>query len=70
MADTYTTKQGDVWDMISYAVYGSELHVGWLMQNNMRLLDMFVFSSGVVLQTPPLPESAQLSQFPPWRSET
>ena len=69
MADTYTTKQGDVWDMISYEVYGSELHVGWLMQNNMQLLDTFVFSSGVVLQTPPLPMAAESNRFPPWRSE-
>lgn len=67
MAGTYTTKQGDVWDMISYEVYGSELQVGWLMQNNMDKLDTFVFASGVVLKTPPLPAAASASSFPPWR---
>ena len=43
MAKTYTTQQGDAWDAIAHKVYGSETYTGWLMQNNLPLLDIFVF---------------------------
>ena len=41
MAKTYTTQQGDAWDAIAHKVYGSETYTGWLMQNNLPLLDIF-----------------------------
>ena len=46
MAKTYTTQQGDAWDAIAHKVYGSETYTGWLMQNNLPLLDIFVFEAG------------------------
>ena len=49
MAKTYTTQQGDAWDAIAHKVYGSETYTGWLMQNNLPLLDIFVFEAGTVL---------------------
>jgi len=55
MAKTYTTQQGDAWDAIAHKVYGSETYTGWLMQNNLPLLDIFVFEAGTVLQTPDPP---------------
>lgn len=60
----YITRQGECWDEAAKAVYGSEKHVGYLMQNNMRLLDITVFSAGTRLNTPELPENENL---PPWR---
>ena len=68
MENTYTTKQGDTWDMIAYRVYGDVKYTGWLMQNNFPHLDIFVFDAGVVLQTPELPESEQLAGAPVWRT--
>lgn len=62
----YVTKSGDQWDMIAKEVYGSEMHTDWLMQNNMLLLDIFQFDSGVELNTPDLPVAAQTG-MPPWR---
>lgn len=67
MENTYTTKQGDTWDMIAYRVYGDVKYTGWLMQNNFPHLDVFVFGAGVILQTPELPESEQLANMPIWR---
>lgn len=67
MENTYTTKQGDTWDMIAYRVYGDVKYTGWLMQNNSPHLDVFVFGAGVILQTPELPESEQLANMPIWR---
>ena len=68
METTYTTKQGDAWDMIAFRVYGDVKYTGWLMQNNFPHLDIFVFDAGVVLQTPELPESEQLAGAPVWRT--
>ncbi len=68
MAATYITKAGDTWDAISYAVYGSEKHAGYLMQNNFPYLDQFIFEAGIVLKTPALPESTELNtSLPSWR---
>jgi len=71
MSDTYTTKSGDVWDEIAYEVYGDEMAATYLMQNNIKLLDIFVFDSGVVLNTPALPDTAtEQTAMPAWRSGT
>ena len=64
----YTTIQGDTWDMISYKVYGSEKYVGVLMQENVELLDVFIFSSGVTVVTPEISDEEDELDLPPWRS--
>lgn len=68
MADTYTTQQGDTWDLIAYKVYGDEKLTGWLMQNNFPHLDTMVFDAGVVLQTPEPPEDMNDTKKPIWRT--
>ena len=68
MENTYTTQQGDTWDLIAFRVYGDVKYTGWLMQNNFPHLDIFVFGAGVILQTPELPESEQLAGAPVWRT--
>lgn len=68
MESTYTTKQGDTWDLIAFRVYGDVKYTGWLMQNNYPHLDVFVFSPGVILQTPELPEGMTMANAPIWRS--
>jgi len=64
---TYTTESGDAWDLIAYKVYGDEMKADWLMQNNIKLLDTFIFDAGTVLYTPPLPETKTNSGLPAWR---
>ncbi len=61
----YTTRQGECWDEAAKAVYGSEKYTGYLMKNNMPLLDVAVFSAGIQLYTPALP--AEESDLPAWR---
>lgn len=69
MADkTYTTIQGETWDMIAFKVYGGEEYAAHLMANNYRYLDILVFSAGTVLNTPELPEEEK-GELPPWRTE-
>ena len=68
MAETYTTIQGDTWDMIAKRVYGAEKHLDHLMQHNFSLLDYFVFPAGMKVNTPKLPENTG-ADLPPWRKE-
>ncbi len=64
---TYTTVSGDTWDLIALKVYGSELKADWLMQNNLGLIHITRFDSGVVLSTPEPPEEKS-GDLPPWKA--
>ena len=68
MAGTYTTIQGDTWDLISYNLYGAEKYMRYLFEANWQYADMLVFPSGVVLNVPDLPEEAD-EDLPFWRQE-
>lgn len=68
MSETYTTKQGDAWDGIAHQVYGDVKYTGYLMQNNFRHLDTFIFGAGTVLNTPALPDDENTDSLPIWRS--
>lgn len=63
--NTYITVQGDTWDLISYKVYGSSKYIGLLMENNYDLLEIFIFSAGIEVNTPDLPEITD--DLPEWR---
>lgn len=62
----YITIQGQAWDQIAKEVYGSEKYTDFLMRSNPKLLDIFLFSAGVILETPALPESKK--DLPEWRN--
>lgn len=66
--ETYTTVQGDTWDIIAKKVYGDELYAGFLMQHNFPLLKYLIFDTGIVLNVPDLPEETQ-ETIPIWRME-
>ncbi len=61
----YMTRQGECWDEAARDIYGSERYTGYLMQNNMPLLDTAVFSAGEKLATPELPKEE--TDLPEWR---
>ncbi len=63
----YKTRQGECWDAVAKNVYGSEKHIGYLMQNNMPLLDTVVFSAGIMINTPDLPVDE--TNLPAWRKQ-
>ena len=52
--------------MIAKEVYGSEAYTSFLMANNPKALDYFVFPSGVVLIILDKPE--EKDEMPDWRS--
>ena len=67
--DLYVTSQGDTWDSIAYDLFGSEEYMGILMDANLDLLDILVFSSGTVIQVPEeMPEETD-EDMPFWRQD-
>lgn len=67
--DIYVTSQGDTWDSIAYDLFGSEEYMGILMDANLDLLDVLVFSAGTVIQVPEeIPEEVD-EDMPFWRQD-
>ena len=62
---TYTTQQGDTWDLISYRSYGSEFHTDELFKANLQYSDIAVFSAGYILNLPEIISDIPVS-IPPW----
>ena len=63
---TYTTKQGDCWDMIAFKVLGSERYMSQLLEANKKYRETYIFPAGVVLTIPEITEEVE-STAPPWR---
>ena len=63
---TYTTIQGDVWDLIAYKLYGDEKYMKNLIEANWKYIDTVIFSSGTVLNVPDIPEE-EIDGVPFWR---
>lgn len=69
-ATTYTTKQGDTWDMIAYSLYpnlGKEACLATLIEANWDYIDVAIFPAGAVLNVPEI-ETSEASDLPPWKS--
>lgn len=65
MSETYTTIQGDTWDLIAYKVYGEESRMTDLIKANPSHVRTVIFSAGTTLKVPAvLKESG--NDRPPW----
>lgn len=64
--ETYTTIQGDVWDLIAYKLYGDEKYMKNLIEANWQYIDVVVFSSGIVLNVPDI-QDEEIEDMPFWR---
>lgn len=63
----YTTVQGDMWDMISYRLFGAERYMVKLIEANPDHADTVIFSAGVVLTIPTLETATTPQILPPWK---
>lgn len=63
---TYTTKAGDMWDMIAYTQMGSVSYMRELLEANPEWAVYFRLPSGVVLNIPAV-EKKTNTNLPPWR---
>ena len=64
--DTYTTKSGDMWDLIAYRQLGSTSYTDLLINANLEHKDTYLFPSGVVLTLPEI-EKPINNLLPPWK---
>ena len=61
--NTYTTVQGDCWDLVAFKLYGSEAEA------NMPLLDYLTVPPGTVINVPDVPEDYDTEDTVFWRQE-
>ena len=68
MLKTYSTTQGDVWDLISYRQYQDEGFIHELIVANYAHRHTVIFPADVVLVIPdrPAPNPESPSLLPPW----
>lgn len=66
---TYTTVQGDCWDLVAFKLYGSEKYMKLLAGANMPLLDYLTFPPGTVINVPDVPEDYDTEDTVFWRQE-
>lgn len=66
MSSTYTTVQGDMWDLIAYKKLGDTKYTNLLMSANLAYRDYFVFPAGVELTIPDVGVHV-ITASPPWK---
>ena len=66
---TYLCAQGDVWDAISFKIFGDERYMDILIRANPHLRNVFKFDEPTTITIPEKPEIRyeSLSSMPPWR---
>lgn len=68
MAKTYTTLQGDTWDVIAQRVYGDDHQCSVLMVANPDYKATMFFSAGVILNVPEIVPTTKTMPQPPWHT--
>ena len=66
MPSSYTTIQGDMWDLIAYRQLGSELYMDDLIDANKKYREIVVFPAGITLTIPDVVTPTAVL-LPPWK---
>jgi len=64
---TYTTRQGDMWDLIAFRFTGNTEQVEKIMSANPEYARTYVFPAGVKLNIPEFNSVADMEALPPWK---
>jgi nucleoid-associated protein YgaU len=66
---SYTTQQGDTWDIISKRLYGDEHYFDVLIKANIDYRKIVVFPYGIVLNVPDIDTASTEydANMPPWK---
>lgn len=71
MPDSYTTVQGDTWDMISFKLFGAgaENRCYRLIKANSQYAETVFFPAGILISVPDdaQPEPTVFEGLPPWK---
>lgn len=65
MASTYTTVQGDTWDLIAYRTLGSEYLLPLLLEENSKYRTLLIFPGGITLTIPDV-DTSEINDRPDW----
>lgn len=63
--NSYTTVQGDTWDLIAYKLWGSEYLLPLLFEANPEHASTHIFKAGVELNVPAVSKTEVIDR-PPW----
>lgn len=63
---SYTTVQGDTWDIIAYKRLGSTDYTDQLISANLEYVGTLIFPAGVTLRLPSIEEKTS-GNLPPWK---
>ena len=66
MSKTYTTSQGDTWDIIALRQMGSEKYMSLLIEANPKYNQVVIFPAGVAMVIPDAPV-VTANSLPPWK---
>jgi phage tail protein X len=66
---SYTTVQGDTWDIVSLKQYGTEKCMSDLIEANPAQRETVIFPAGISLVIPSLTASSLPKNLPPWKTE-
>lgn len=64
---TYSTCAGDMWDSISYKVFGTCNYTDKIIDANRDFINTFIFSANVELNLPDIEPEIKKSALPPWK---
>lgn len=62
----YTTKTGDMWDLIAYKILGDCRYTQDLVNKNREHIETFIFRAGVKLEIPMIGKP-KTKALPPWK---
>lgn len=65
---SYTTIQGDTWDLIAYKLWGSEYLLPLLFEANPQCKDILIFEGGLLLNVPEVLVE-DVTERPEWLGE-
>lgn len=63
--NSYTTIQGDTWDLIAYRLWGSEYLLPLLLEANQKYRHVHVFDGGINLLVPSI-DTTNYTARPAW----
>lgn len=67
--NSYTTVQGDTWDLIAYKIWGSEYLLPLLFEANLAHVNTLIFKAGVTLNIPEIETETDMVDRPIWFDE-
>lgn len=66
--ESYKTKKGDTWDMLSLLFYDSEYFIPELLKANPNYRKAFILDEGIILKIPVL-ENEEAEDIPEWMED-